>query len=128
MLKDGGIMLHHTIGNNRSTNSINSWVNKYIFPGGVLPSLTQISRAIENRLIIEDVHSFGPYYDTTLMAWHANFVKHYSEIKDHYDERFYRMWQYYLLSSAGGFRSRRIQLWQIVLRKIEPSAVYTAVR
>jgi cyclopropane-fatty-acyl-phospholipid synthase len=128
MLKDGGLMLHHTIGQNHSATMINSWINKYIFPGGVIPSIAQISKALENRLFIEDIHNFGPYYDKTLMAWHANFVKHYPEIKDQYDERFYRMWEYYLLSCAGSFRARNLQLWQIVMRKIEPSPTYTAVR
>jgi cyclopropane-fatty-acyl-phospholipid synthase len=128
MLNDGGLMLHHAIGNLRSVNSTTPWIDKYIFPGGVLPSLAQISRAVERRLVIEDVHNFGPYYDRTLMAWQANFVRHYPEIKNHYDERFYRMWNFYLLSCAGAFRARRIQLWQIVMRKIERSDVYEAVR
>jgi cyclopropane-fatty-acyl-phospholipid synthase len=93
-----------------------------------LPSLAQISQASGNKLIIEDVHNFGPYYDKTLMAWQRNFAKHYPEISSRYDERFYRMWNYYLLSFAGSFRTRHIQLWQIVMRKIEPSLVYQAVR
>jgi cyclopropane-fatty-acyl-phospholipid synthase len=62
------------------------------------------------------------------MAWHANFVKHYSEISKQYDERFYRMWSFYLLSCAGAFRARNLQLLQIVMRKIEPSQPYEAVR
>lgn len=129
LLKDDGLMLHHTIGNNRSTLGAGPWIDKYIFPGGTIPSLTQISRAVEQRFIIEDVHNFGPYYDKTLMAWYRNFVKHYPEIKDHYDERFYRMWNFYLLACAGMFRARRLQLWQVVMRKIEASSpVYEAVR
>ncbi len=128
MLNDGGLMLHHTIGNNRSVKAVAPWIDKYIFPGGVLPSVSQIGQAIENKLVIEDLHNFGPDYDRTLMAWHANFVKHYPEISDRYDERFYRMWNFYLLSSAGSFRARNIQLWQIVMRKIEPSETYQAVR
>ena len=121
-------MLHHTIGQNHSSGAMNAWIDKYIFPGAVLPSIAQLGKAVENRLIIEDIHNFGPYYDKTLMAWHANFVKHYDEIKDHYDERFYRMWQFYLLGCAGSFRARHLQLWQLVMRKIEPSDVYRAVR
>lgn len=128
MLKSGGIMLHHTIGKNNSAPVVNSWIDKYIFPGGVIPSISQISKSVEELLTIEDLHNFGPYYDKTLMAWHANFVKHYAEIKDHYDERFYRMWEYYLLASAGSFRARHLQLWQIVMRKTEPSMTYEAVR
>lgn len=128
LLNDGGLMLHHVIGQNRSGRATNLWIDKYIFPGGVPPSLTQLSRAVEDRFIIEDVHNFGSYYDKTLMAWHANFVRHYPEISQHYDERFYRMWRYYLLSCAGAFRARQLQLYQIVMRHIEPSDVYQAVR
>lgn len=128
MLNDGGLMLHHTIGNIRSTKYVDPWIDKYIFPGGVIPSLAQISGAIEKQLLVEDVHNFGPDYDKTLMAWHANFVKYYPEISDKYDERFYRMWNFYLLSCAGAFRARRMQLWQIVMRKIEPSETYKGYR
>ncbi len=128
VLNSGGLMLFHTIGNNRSTKFVDPWIDRYIFPGGVIPSLAQISRAIEKLLIIEDLHNFGPDYDKTLMAWHHNFMQHYDELSDKYDERFKRMWNFYLLSCAGMFRARHMQLWQIVMRKIEPSAVYRAVR
>ncbi|HUD07373.1 MAG TPA: cyclopropane fatty acyl phospholipid synthase [Candidatus Saccharimonadales bacterium] len=127
-LNDGGLMLHHTIGLNSSTHSMNPWLDKYIFPGGVVPSLTQISKAVEKLLIIEDVHNIGPDYDKTLMAWYANFAKRYPEIKDHYDERFYRMWTFYLLICAGAFRARHLQLWQVVMRKIQPSDKYVTAR
>lgn len=127
-LADNGIMLHHTIGSNNSTLSTDPWFDKYIFPGGVLPSLAQVSKAIEKHLIIEDVHNFGPDYDKTLMAWCANFAKHYPEIKDHYNERFFRMWSFYLLACAGAFRARQLQLWQIVMRKIQPSDKYITAR
>ena len=66
---------------------------------------------------MEDWHNFGPHYDRTLMAWHANFEAAWPELKDRYGERFYRMWRYYLLSSAGGFRARGMQLWQIVMTR-----------
>lgn len=128
MLNDGGLMLHQTIGNNRSTKYVDPWIDKYIFPGGVIPSLAQISRAIENKLIIEDLQNFGPDYDKTLLAWHDNFVRTYPEIKDHYDERFYRMWTFYLLSCAAAFRTRNMQLWQIVMRKIESTKTYISPR
>jgi cyclopropane-fatty-acyl-phospholipid synthase len=128
LLKDDGLMLHHVIGRNWSTRYTDPWIDRYIFPGGVIPTLKQLSEAVEKRLIIEDVHNFGPYYDKTLMAWHKNFVKSYPQLKDRYDERFKRMWEYYLLSSAGGFRARELQLYQIVMRKIRPAEVYKAVR
>lgn len=80
----------------------------------MLPSASQIAEAAEEVLVMEDWHSFGADYDRTLMAWYHNFTSAWDEIKDGYDERFRRMWSYYLLSSAGAFRARDNQLWQIV--------------
>ena len=128
LLKDDGLMLHHTIGSNMSVRSGDPWMDKYIFPGGNLPSITQISKSIENKLVIEDLHNFGPDYDKTLMAWHKNFVKHWSELEDFYDDRFKRMWEYYLQSCAAGFSSRNLQLWQIVMRPKVESPTYKSVR
>ena len=116
-LKPGGIFLLHTIGANRSKKTVDPWIEKYIFPNSMLPSAKQITEASEGLLFLEDWHSFGQYYDRTLMAWYDNFTKRWDELKRQYDERFYRMWTYYLLSCAGGFRSGRNQLWQIVFSK-----------
>jgi cyclopropane-fatty-acyl-phospholipid synthase len=74
------------------------------------------------------VENFGPDYDKTLMAWHKNFVKSYPKLKDKYDERFYRMWEYYLLTCAGAFRARKLQLYQIVMRKTGTSTSYRGYR
>ncbi|MBI3494626.1 cyclopropane fatty acyl phospholipid synthase [Candidatus Saccharibacteria bacterium] len=128
LLKDDGLMLHHTIGSNASVRSGDPWMDRYIFPGGNLPSIAQISKAVENKLIIEDIHNIGPDYDNTLMAWHKNFMKYWGEIEDFYDERFKRMWEYYLLSCAAGFRSRNLQLWQIVMRPRVQTPTYRSVR
>jgi cyclopropane-fatty-acyl-phospholipid synthase len=116
-LKDDGIFLLHTIGNNISQTSCDPWMTKYIFPNGMLPSTAQIGRAVEGLFVIEDWHNFGPYYDKTLMAWNHNFQKAWPELKNRYEERFKRMWEYYLLSCAGSFRARNAQLWQIVMTK-----------
>lgn len=116
-LNDGGIAFFHTIGHNWSTTTANAWSNKYIFPNGMLPSIAQLSRAIEGLFVVEDWHNIGPHYDPTLMAWHANFEAAWPELKKGYDERFYRMWRYYLLSSAGGFRARAQQVWQVVMTR-----------
>jgi cyclopropane-fatty-acyl-phospholipid synthase len=83
----------------------------------MLPSISQIGQAMEGLFVMEDWHNFGPDYDKTLMAWYENFDRAWPELKDKYGERFYRMWRFYLLSSAGGFRSRSQQLWQIVFTK-----------
>ena len=116
-LKADGLFLLHTIGGNTSVNSTDPWISKYIFPNSMLPSAKQITSAAEGLFVLEDWHSFGQYYDNTLMAWYRNFTKNWTKLKDKYDERFCRMWTYYLLSCAGSFRSRRNQLWQIVFSK-----------
>jgi cyclopropane-fatty-acyl-phospholipid synthase len=129
-LKDQGLFLLHTIGGNMSTHTSDPWINKYIFPNSMLPSCAQISKAIEGIFVMEDWHNFGPNYDKTLMAWYANFVKHWPSIQKqcNYDERFYRMWTYYLLSCAGLFRARDTQLWQIVLSKKGHVPSYMSIR
>lgn len=116
-LADDGIFLLHTIGGNASYISGNQWMNKYIFPNGMLPSVEQVGAAIEKFFVMEDWHNFGRDYDKTLLAWHKNFNEQWPILKEKYGDRFYRMWNYYLLSCAGTFRSRKAQLWQIVLTK-----------
>lgn len=128
LLKDDGIFLLHTIGGNISLLWSDPWIDKYIFPNGVLPSIAQIGKAIEHLFIMEDWHNFGSDYDKTLSAWFVNFDSHWHEIKADYSERFYRMWKYYLLSCAGMFRARQAQLWQIVLTKNGIKGGYQSVR
>ena len=124
LLSGDGMMLHHTIGSLESKNHTDPWFDKHIFPGGVVPSLGQISSASERDWVIEDVQNFGPYYDRTLMAWHRNLTEAWEDLPA-YDERFRRTWEYYLLSSAGSFRTRALQLWQIVFtRSRRRSEVY----
>ena len=114
-LEGGGIFLLHTIGVNTSRSGCDPWINRYIFPNGMLPSSAQIARAAEGLFVIEDWHNLGPHYDRTLMAWNAKFQKAWPQLKSRYDERFKRMWEYYLLSCAGAFRARSNQVWQIVM-------------
>ena len=116
-LKENGIAFIHTIGSNTSTTFANRWTDKYIFPNGMLPSIAQIGKSMEGLFVMEDWHNFGPDYDKTLMAWYRNFDEAWPALKEKYGDRFYRMWRFYLLSSAGGFRSRYQQLWQIVMTK-----------
>ncbi|MCL6493407.1 MAG: cyclopropane fatty acyl phospholipid synthase [Ignavibacterium sp.] len=128
-LKDDGLFLLHTIGEVRSTKSTDAWTHKYIFPNGMLPSIAQLAKAVEGLFIVEDLHNFGADYDKTLLAWFENFHKNWEKIKHKYGERFYRMWKYFLLSSAGAFRARnKNQLWQIVLSKKGVPGGYIAVR
>lgn len=116
-LRDDGLFLLHTIGGNRSTTRIDPWVQRYIFPNAMLPSIAQIGAAAERRFIMEDWHNFGPDYDRTLMAWWENFEKGWAELSARYSKRFHRMWKYYLLSCAAAFRARELQVWQILLSK-----------
>jgi len=113
-LKDDGAFLLHTIGGNESTTTTDPWVEKYIFPNGMIPSAEQITKASEGLFIFDDWHNIGPHYDKTLMCWYENFVTNYEKLKDKYDKEFYRMWTFWLLSSAANFRSRTLQLWQVL--------------
>ncbi|WP_246616346.1 class I SAM-dependent methyltransferase [Thaumasiovibrio subtropicus] len=101
----------------KSKHETDEWFDKYIFPNGVIPSLSQISNASESIFSVEDLHHFGPCHDRTLCAWYDNFKRHYPAIKDKYNESFYRMWRYYLLVSAGAFRARRLSVFQLVMTK-----------
>ncbi len=116
-LKTDSLFLLHTIAGDTSVMSTDPWISKYIFPISMLPSAKQIASAAEGLFVLEHWHGFGQYYAKTLMAWYDNFTKNCTQLKDSYDERFQRMWNYYLLSSVGSFRSRRNQLWQIVFSK-----------
>lgn len=127
-LSNGGLLLLQTIGGIQSRKSVDPWINKYIFPNGMLPSIRQLGKAGEGLFVMEDWHSFGADYDKTLMVWCRNFENSWDELKAHYDERFRRMWRYYLLSCAGSFRARKNQLWQIVLSKDGISGGYQSVR
>jgi cyclopropane-fatty-acyl-phospholipid synthase len=116
-LKDDGAFLLHTIGSPKSQSATDPWIDKYIFPNGVIPSITQLGAAMENTFHFEDLHNIGPDYDKTLVAWCHNFEENWGKISHRYDETFYRMWRYYLLSCAGAFRSRSLSVWQMVLTK-----------
>jgi cyclopropane-fatty-acyl-phospholipid synthase len=127
-LKKDGLFLLHTIGCLESGSAAEPWVNKYIFPNGMLPSLKQITSKAEGLFVIEDIHNFGSDYDKTLMQWHKNFEKNWPKLKDKYGEKFYRMWNYYLLSFAAAFRVRKFQLWQIVLSPEGVPGGYKSIR
>ena len=124
VLKDDGLFLLHTIVGNKSRTSTDQWIAKYIFPNSMLPSFKQIMESSEGILIAEDVHNFGQDYDRTLMEW---FYRFDTSCDGKRDTPFYRMWKYYLLSCAGMFRARRIQLSQTVFSKGKIGG-YTAVR
>lgn len=113
LLTKDGLFLLHTIGRHE-IGVTDSWIDRYVFPGGVLPEMSQIARAVRQRFVVEDWHNFGADYDRTLLAWYANVEEAWSSLSRRYDDRFRRMWRYYLLTCAGAFRARVNQLWQIV--------------
>ncbi|WP_160716507.1 cyclopropane fatty acyl phospholipid synthase [Chitinophaga solisilvae] len=116
-LKDDGIFLLHTIGSNNSSTFTDQWMNKYIFPGSMLPSIRQIGQAVEGLFVMEHWENFSVHYDKTLLAWYDNFSHNWDKLSAKYDETFFRMWKYYLLSCAATFRARSSQLWQMVLSR-----------
>ncbi|HGE8334204.1 TPA: cyclopropane fatty acyl phospholipid synthase [Serratia marcescens] len=124
-LKPDGLFLLHTIGSNQTDLNVDAWIDKYIFPNGCLPSVRHIAEASEGCFVMEDWHNFGADYDRTLMAWLENFKRAWPELAGGYSERFERMFTYYLNACAGAFRSRNIQLWQVLF---SPAGVEGGVR
>lgn len=114
-LKDEGLFLLHCIGSNVSVHDTDPWIERYIFPNGMLPSIAQIGKTTEGLFVMEDWHNFGIYYDKTLMAWRRNFEQGWDEVKHEFNQTFYRMWRFYLSSCAASFRARKNQLWQVVM-------------
>ena len=117
MLTENGAFLLHTIGRNTPVNHNDPWIQKYIFPNSVIPAASQISSGYEPYFVMEDWHNLGIHYDRTLMEWHRRTEAAWPELADRYDERFRRMWHFYLLASAGAFRARQLHLWQILLSR-----------
>lgn len=124
VLRDDGLMLLHSIGSNTSVHSTDPWLHRYIFPNGMLPSIAQIGKATEPYFLMEDWHGFGADYDRTLMAWHQRVNGAWPRLGERYDERFRRMWNFYLLTCAGAFRARNVQLWQVVLANSARTRTY----
>ncbi len=117
LLEGQGLFLLQSSGTYRTTYTSDPWVTKYIFPNGKFPSAADIARAVDGIMLIEDWHNSGLDYDRTLMAWAEQFERVKFQLNPRYDEKFCRMWKYYLLIFAGFFRSRQGQSWQIVFSK-----------
>ena len=127
-LPRGGLFLLHTIGNHRSVNHTDPWIARYIFPNSMLPSAAQVAQAVEGLFVVEDWHNFGADYDRTLQAWRDNIERAWPSLDARYDERFRRMWRLYLAGSMAAFRTRRAQLWQVLLSKGGVPGGYLAPR
>ncbi len=118
LLDDGGVMVLHSIGRSEGPNVTNPWVAKYIFPGGYIPSLSEVLPRIENaRLLVTDVEILRLHYAETLKAWRERFLAHREEVERIYDRRFVRMWEFYLAASEMSFREQNLMVFQIQLTK-----------
>jgi len=114
---DGLLFIHSIVAQTHQGPSDARWLDTYIFPNGELPSLAQILKASEKLFVIEDTHNLEGDYDRTLGEWHKNFLNNWDTLKENYDERFFRMWVFYLLICRGIFRSRLATVWHIVFSK-----------
>ena len=126
-LAPGGVVFVHTITGQEPRTQIDPWFQKYIFPNAVIPTLGQLATAMDEILVAEDVHNIGEHYDRTLMAWWTNFDRAWPSLRARYGDPFYRMWKFYLLTSAAQFRARALCLLQIVATA-KGSAQPTTVR
>jgi cyclopropane-fatty-acyl-phospholipid synthase len=118
LLADDGVMLLHSIGRSEGPNVTNPWVAKYIFPGGYIPSISEVLPAIERSgLLVTDIETLRLHYAETLKHWRERFLAHREEIERIYDQRFVRMWEFYLAASEMSFREQALMVFQIQLAK-----------
>ncbi|PTM98732.1 cyclopropane-fatty-acyl-phospholipid synthase [Mycoplana dimorpha] len=118
VLKKEGVMLLHFIGRVRPAHAINPWIDKYIFPGGYLPALSEVLPAVERAgFLVKDIEMLPMHYAWTLRAWRERFVARWDDAKKIYDERFCRMWEFYLAAMEAAFRHDRLPVIQIQLAR-----------
>jgi cyclopropane-fatty-acyl-phospholipid synthase len=118
LLADDGVALLHTIGRSGRPGIANPWIAKYIFPGGYIPALSEVLPAIERaQLIVADVEVLQLHYAETLKAWRERFLAHRDEVQRIYDQRFVRMWEFYLACSEMAFREGDLVVFQIQMAK-----------
>lgn len=116
-LRPDGFFLLQSIGSGQLVNHIGPWINKYIFPGGCLPSGEQIIHSTQPYLHIEDWINLGEDYDKTFMAWEKRINTAWPELRHHYSPKFKRMLDYYLCSCAGFLRARKLNMWEVVFSR-----------
>jgi cyclopropane-fatty-acyl-phospholipid synthase len=118
LLADDGVMLLHAIGRSEGPGITNPWIAKYIFPGGYIPALSEVLPAIERSgLLVTDIEILRLHYAETLKAWRERFLARREEVERIYDDRFCRMWEFYLASSEMAFREQAMMVFQIQLAK-----------
>ncbi len=118
VLADDGVMVLHSIGRSEGPGITNPWVAKYIFPGGYVPALSEVLPAIERAgLLVDDIEILRMHYAYTLKAWRERFLAHREDAARFYDERFVRMWEFYLAASEMAFSKQNTMVFQIQLSK-----------
>ena len=118
LLKDTGVFLLHTIGQKGKPSATSPWIRKYIFPGGYIPSMSEIVKTCEKQNInITDIEILRHHYAKTLSHWYRNTLKNKDRIVKMYDERFFRMWEFYLLISKYSFLNMGNVVFQIQISK-----------
>ena len=133
MLKPDGLFLLHTIGNCEKTTVVDPWIEKYIFRNSMAPAMGQLADATEGLFVVEDWENYGHHYATTLDAWHRRFNANWERIRAletarPFDERFRRLWNYYLMSCKAAFEVEQLHLWQLVMtRRHSGRGVYRRV-
>ena len=128
VLAPDGLFLLQNCGQDVSRPHADPWIDRYIFPNGSIPSPVQLAKAFEGIFVLEDWHNMGAHYDHTLMAWWRRFDQSWPDFRAEYGERFYRMFRYYMLSCAGAFRAREMQLHQTVYSPVGVSGGYVPER
>ena len=127
-LAPDGLFFIHTMGTNRSTTAADPWIDAYIFPNGMAPSIAQLGSAIENIFVMEDWQNISTDYHKTGMAWLERFERAWPTLADRYDEPFRRMWRFYLCFFSAAFAARTLQTWDVVLSKPGGRGRYVAPR
>jgi cyclopropane-fatty-acyl-phospholipid synthase len=118
LLTDDGIMMLHSIGRSEGPDVTNPWIAKYIFPGGYIPALSEVLPCIERAgLLVCDIEILRLHYAETLKAWRERFMARRADAVQLYDERFARMWEFYLAASEMSFRKQNMMNFQIQLTK-----------
>ena len=118
LLTNDGAMVLHSIGRSEGPSSTNPWISKYIFPGGYIPSLSEVLPAIERSgLLVTDIEILRLHYAETLKAWRERFIAHREDAERLYDPRFVRMWEFYLAGAEMSFRQQNLMVFQIQLTK-----------
>ena len=118
LLDDRGVMVLHSIGRSEGPNATNPWIAKYIFPGGYIPALSEVLPAVERAgLLVTDIEILRLHYAETLKAWRERFLAHREQVERLYDQRFVRMWEFYLASAEMAFREGNMMVFQMQLAK-----------